>query len=137
MANKTKRIILDTNLWISFLLTHNYTKIDKLLSSNNIKLLFSEELLNEFLEVAARPKFKKYFTVTDLEDLVTTIHEHALFVKVKSNVTICSDPKDDFLLALAKDGKADYLITGDNALLALHKYRNTNIVSINKFFEEM
>ena len=61
---KTKdRVIIDTNLWISFLLTKDFSKLDKILSEEKIVLIFSEELLDEFIEVARRPKFKKYFLV--------------------------------------------------------------------------
>lgn len=35
-------------------------------------------------------------------------------IEVESIVTICKDSPDNFLLALAKDSKADYLLTGDN-----------------------
>ncbi len=38
-------------------------------------------------------------------------------IDVQSIVTTCRDTKDNFLLALAKDSKADYLLTGDNDLL--------------------
>lgn len=62
MLTKQKhRIIIDTNLWISFLLTGNYSKIDSLLNNNDCILLFSKELISEFIEVAQRPKFRKYF----------------------------------------------------------------------------
>ena len=54
---KTKdRIIIDTNLWISFLLSKDFSKLDKLLNSENLVLLFSRELLDEFVDVARRPK---------------------------------------------------------------------------------
>jgi uncharacterized protein len=59
MANNDHRIILDTNLWISFLITKDYSLLDKLLISGSYKLIFSQELLEEFIEVANRPKLKK------------------------------------------------------------------------------
>jgi predicted nucleic acid-binding protein len=58
-------------------------------------------------------------------------------VEVKSQVKICRDPKDNFLLALSKDGKANFLLTGDKDLLKLHKYGMTQILTITKFFEEI
>ena len=62
MSAKTNhRIIIDTNLWISFLLTNNYTKLDVILSKGR-KLLFSQQLIEEFVKVVQRPKLKKYFT---------------------------------------------------------------------------
>ncbi|MEZ4972859.1 MAG: putative toxin-antitoxin system toxin component, PIN family [Cyclobacteriaceae bacterium] len=61
MAIKTNRVVVDTNLWISFLITKNHKKLDSKIKSGNVRLLFSLELLEEFLVVANRPKFKKYF----------------------------------------------------------------------------
>ena len=56
------RIIIDTNLWISFLLTKDLSKIDSLLKGKHVILLFSQELLEEFIEVAQRSKFKRYIS---------------------------------------------------------------------------
>lgn len=59
------RVILDTNLWISYLISKRLRKIDALFDENGVTLIFSEELMEEFLEVAQRPKFGKYFTSAD------------------------------------------------------------------------
>jgi len=56
-------------------------------------------------------------------------------INVQSIVTICRDPKYNFLLALAKDSKADYLLTGDNDLLDIKKLDKTKTITINNFFE--
>jgi len=53
------RIILDTNLWISFLISSRYGQLDSLLIDGKCTLLFSQELLEEFVAVAKRPKLKK------------------------------------------------------------------------------
>src|SRR6056297_3421582 len=107
------RLILDTNLWISFLISSNYEKLDELLFNQKCKLLFSQELLEEFAAVAKRPKLRRYISKDELEDILETIDEVAEFVNVSSVMTECRDPKDNFLLSLAVDGKADYLLTGD------------------------
>jgi predicted nucleic acid-binding protein len=39
--------------------------------------------------------------------------ERSLFADTKATVKVSPDPKDDFLLALCKDGRADYLLTGN------------------------
>ena len=135
MATKTKhRIIIDTNLWISFLLTRNYSKIDTLFAKNNIVLLFSQELIDEFLEVANRPKFRKYFSLDDLEDLITRLRAKAEFISISSDIKICRDSKDNFMLNLAKDGKATHLMTGDKDLLVLQKIGRTKIITIAEYF---
>lgn len=136
MQGKKHRIILDTNLWISFLITKDYSKLDKILFSGQGVLVFSKELLSEFIDVAKRPKFKKYFSPTDIEDILDTIEEYAEFIDSKTEITVCSDPKDNFLLALSLDGKADYLITGDNALLEIKKIGKTQIVTMSSFLSK-
>ncbi len=109
MPKRKDKIIIDTNLWISFLLTSNFSKPDKIIANTPITLLFSETLLDEFVEVAQRPKFKKYFTIKDLESLLIRIKSEAEFVEIRSDVTICRDPKDNLWLSLAKDGKSHKL----------------------------
>lgn len=137
MAIRSKhRIIIDTNLWISFLLTNDYSKFDALLSGKNIVLLFSQALIDEFVEVAQRPKFKKYFSLDDLEDLLTKVRTKAEFITVTSNVKICRDHKDNFLLALAQDGKATHLITGDTDLLVVQKIGKCKIVTIAEYLSK-
>lgn len=70
MPKLKNRIIIDTNLWISFLITKDYSKLDKILFERRVTLLYSQDLIDEFIEVAQRPKFKKYFTTEDLQALL-------------------------------------------------------------------
>ena len=130
---KKHRIIVDTNLWVSFLLTKDLAKLDLLFSSNKLTLLFSQELLDEFVVVAQRPKFKKYFSLADLEDLLLQINTKAEFIAVTSTVAVCRDAKDNFLLSLAVDGKATHLLTGDKDLLILGQQTRTSILTIAEY----
>lgn len=134
MPKETKiRVILDTNLWISFLISKRLRVINNLFNREAITLIFSRELLDEFIEVAQRPKFKKYFSITDLERLLTLFDTYGELVTVISTVDICRDEKDNFLLALAKDSRTNYLITGDEDLLIIKKFEDTEIVSYTQF----
>ena len=63
---KSKKVILDTNLWISFLITRDFSFLDNFIETGKMKLIFSEELFSEFISVTERPKFKKYFTESDV-----------------------------------------------------------------------
>ena len=87
------------------------------------------------MAVAKRPKLRKYISRDELEDLLETIDEVADFVNVASNISECRDPKDNFLLSLAVDGKADYLLTGDKDLLVLKKIGETKIRTLSEFFD--
>jgi uncharacterized protein len=134
---KTKdRVIIDTNLWVSFLLSKDYLKLDKLFRQQNITLIFSKNLLEEFIEVARRPKFKKYFSLADLNDLLSEIYLNAEFIEVNSTVILCRDSKDDFLLSLAKDSKASHLVTGDKDLLEIKQFEKTIILTIAEYLLE-
>jgi len=130
---KKSKLIIDTNIWISFLISKRLRKLDSLFNNDKITFVFSNELISEFIEVAARPKFKKYFDREDVEKILDIIDNTADIVKVKSKVNKCRDEKDNFLLALAKDSKADYLLTGDDDLLVLKKFHATEIITYTKF----
>lgn len=136
MQKKVSRIIIDTNLWISFLLTNDFSNLDEIIFSRQGTLVFSQELLDEFLEVARRPKFRRFFSISDIEVMLETIDEFADFVIVQNQVEICRDPKDNFLLLLSVDGNADFLLTGDKDLLDLIKFGSTKITTISDFLQD-
>jgi len=130
---KAHRVIIDTNLWVSFLITKQFLFLDQLFELEKVRLIFSPELLGEFLEVTSRPKLKKYFAPADVERLMEILEKNAEIINVTSKVIQCRDENDNFLLSLAKDGKADYLITGDNDLLVMKTFENTEIITIEKY----
>jgi putative PIN family toxin of toxin-antitoxin system len=129
---KSKKIILDTNLWISFLITKDYSFLDKYIENGKARLFFSEELIQEFLTVAKGPKLQKYFTDNDIEHLLHTFDNFGILIKVTSQIKLCRDYKDNFLLNLAVDSKADYLATGDKDLLEIQNIEKTKIITIRE-----
>jgi uncharacterized protein len=132
---RNRKVILDTNLWISFLISKKFTDIDKLLERRKIVLIFSKELIEEFLTVVKRPKFKKHFTDKELEELLQQFDKYGKLVKVKSNLSDCRDFKDNFLLNLAIDSNADFLVTGDDDLLILKRIKKTKICTWSEFLD--
>ena len=134
MAKRTERVIVDTNLWISFLIKNDFRKLDEGIRDGKVKLIFSIDSIDEFLTVTDRPKFRKYFRKTDVEKLIELFDSFGEIIAVKSEVLICRDPKDNFLLSLSKDSQADYLITGDKALLELREFGGTRILSMSDYF---
>ena len=127
------RLIIDTNIWISFLISDKYQKLDKALSHPKTTILFSIELLDEINRVATFPKLKKYFSLNAVEEMLLSLEDYVELVKVKSKVDICRDPADNFLLSLSKDGEADFLITGDQDLLDLEVFGITKIIPLTNF----
>jgi putative PIN family toxin of toxin-antitoxin system len=89
----------------------------------------------EFIEVTQRAKFKKYFSEQNVIALTEVIDEYSEFTEVTTNITLCRDAKDNFLLSLAVDGNVDYLLTGDTDLLILNHQGKTKIIIISDFFK--
>lgn len=131
------KIILDTNLFISFLINDDIQFLTELFRLEKIDLIVSKELIDEISRVACRPKFSKFINKEQVDTIVHLISNFGIKVDVTSDVTICRDKNDNYLLALAKDSNADFLLTGDKDLLLLHKFDNTFIVKINEFKQLM
>lgn len=136
MARKKDRVIIDTNLWISYLLSPTFKKLDPILSHKEINILFSQELLDELIEVTQRPKFKKYFDLKDVTLLLEQLRVRSIFVDVNSIIEVCRDEKDNFLLSLAEDGHATHLVTGDKDLLVIKKHKKTSILTIEEYLQD-
>jgi uncharacterized protein len=123
------RVVLDTNLWISFLISKKHDVFDQLFETDQIRLI------QEFTAVALRPKFRKYFDADDIEDLLFNFDAYGEQVAVTSDHRLCRDEKDNFLLNLALDGQADYLITGDADLLILNPIEQLKILTYQDFIQ--
>ena len=125
------RLVVDTNGWISSFISPQSplaTRLRQLRTHPEVELLFSTELRQEILNVLQRPKFARYFLAAQRGLAEELIASFAL-VAVQTNVSICRDPKDNFLLALCQDGGADFLITGDQDLLVLEQFGRTRIIN--------
>ena len=128
------RVVVDTNAWIRFLLHPGALSSfwRPLLESKRVRLLLSQELLAEIGEILSRYH-------TDPAELVAFVRgvvarKQAQLVVVTSTVEDCVDPDDNFLLALAKDGRADLLVSGDRHLLDLGPARyGARIVAYEAF----
>lgn len=133
---KSHRLVVDSNVWISYLLTKLFAKLNELISSGTFRLLYSEALLLELADVLERPKIKTQIGPADVAELFKRIREQGTEVMVTSVVEVCRDPNDDKILELCKDGKAELLVTGDKDLLVLKKFGRTLIMSPLQFLEK-
>jgi len=132
--NEHFKVIIDTNLWISFLIGKQLISLKDLLVNRTIQPIFSSQLLEEINLVTKRPKLQKYFSAVKVAELIEFLQVIGLVIEVKSTVHICRDLKDNYLLALAKDSNADYLITGDLDLLIIKEFETTKIVTYQDFY---
>jgi len=87
-------------------------------------MLVSYDLLYELEAVLLRPKFRSKLTVSDVLTYVRWLREGAMFVNDAPPLEAWllarfSDPDDAYLMALAREYRADYLVTGDRGLLGV------------------
>lgn len=101
--NNPIKAIIDTNLWISFLIGKQLASLKSLLVEGTIQPVFSQQLLDEITIVTQRPKLQKYFSSEKVIDLIVFLESIGLLIEIKSSVSLCRDAKDNYLLALAKD----------------------------------
>lgn len=133
MQRGKKRVVVDTNCWISFLIGHRLSRLVEMLSNQQIQLVICEELLEEITDVASRPKFKKYFAPAQVSSLLSFLTMIAESHEIKETVPVCRDACDDYLVSLAMEADADFLLTGDEDLLVLEKIGKCRIVDAATF----
>jgi putative PIN family toxin of toxin-antitoxin system len=133
VANKTSRVIIDTNVWISFLIGKSMQYLLQYIIEEQIIIVTCKEQLIELLETVEKPKLKKYFKSDQVATFFSFLDEYATVIPVTTTTNLCRDTKDDYLLSLSIDAKAHYLVTGDNDLLILKRINNTIIVNYTNF----
>lgn len=134
MRNK---VIIDTNLWISFLIGHQMQFVRRMLTDLRFDVYVCSHLIEEICDVASRDKISKYLGSTDLDDLLAIINAFCQFTTIEVDVapTAVRDPKDLYLLALADTIAADYIISGDADLTDLGQHNQTRIMKLADFKE--
>lgn len=133
MRDNKVRVVIDTNIWISFLIGKTLSGLSEAIISGQVIVLFSNDLFSELIEVLNRPKFKKYFSASAIEELIALLHEKVELIEIINHFNDCRDPKDNFLLDLAVSGHANYLVTGDADLLILNPFHDVEIISYQVF----
>jgi hypothetical protein len=84
-------------------------------------------------ERGSRSSLTRIFAPAEIGWLINRIRERAFLVKRLPKVDVADDPGDNYLLAMAAAGDAQYLVTGDKSdLLALKQYRGTQLVTVQQ-----
>jgi putative PIN family toxin of toxin-antitoxin system len=130
------KIIIDTNLWISFLIGKRLSSLKSLLTKSGLIIFVCDELLKEISEISSKPKIRKYIGDEDVADTFNLINKFCRnIIILKDAVSPVRDIKDLYLLSLADTVNADYIITGDKDLLALGTHNRTKIATYNDFMK--
>jgi len=128
-------VILDTNVLIGALISPNgpHHIIYDAWCSGRFELVTSLVQLEEIRQVSRYSKLKSILPPHRVGTMINNMQNAkiletlpALPPEIKS-----SDPNDDFLLAMALESNADYLITGDrkSGLLQIGKLKRTKILA--------
>jgi putative PIN family toxin of toxin-antitoxin system len=131
------RVIFDTNIWVSYLLRRRGA-IAWLVKAHwplgDFVLLTADTLLDELVEVLARPEFAELITAYERYELLQHIRSRSeVLAPLEKIPALTADPKDDMFVAYAIAGKADYIITRDAHLLDLGQVGNVRIITPDVF----
>lgn len=129
------KVIIDTNLWISFLIGRQTQLVRRMLTDVRFDVFVCDCLVEEIRDVATRDKIRKYVSLTDVEDLISIIHAFCQFAVIEAEVSQSAvrDPKDLYLLSLAETVGADYIVSGDADLTDLGQHKHTRILKLTDF----
>ncbi len=130
------RLVIDTNVLISALLAGKSLPAHLILlwREGRFDLLTSADQLDELVRVTRYPKIRERLTPALAGRLINELRDIAIVVKSLPVVTVSTDPYDNYLLAMAAAGSADFLVTGDKRdLLALKLYEGTKIITVRDF----
>ena len=124
---------MDTNAWLSAFLnpaSRLGRRLLRLRLSSRFALVYSRELQEEILRVlTTKPYFTARVSGAALARIQRQVARFAPLTPVQSEVRVCRDPNDNFLLALSQDAAADFLLTGDQDLLVLGQFGRTRILT--------
>ena len=125
------RVLVDTNVLVSALIGRGKPKeLVKLAAAGKLDLLISKEIVQEFLEITADPKIRRYVDRSDITNFLALISSVATFVQVRSRFRVVKgDPDDDKVVRAAYDGRASYIVSGDRHLLKIKKAKGIRIVT--------
>jgi putative PIN family toxin of toxin-antitoxin system len=130
------RAVVDTNILVSALLFPGSkpSRAFRFVREHGTALASADTLL-ELYEVLMRRKFDRYVGRKRRLVFLGALSRTAALVRLQETITACSDPKDNMFLEVAVAGKADVIITGDQALLDLHPFRGIAILTPAAFLE--
>jgi hypothetical protein len=96
--------------------------------------LTSAEQLDELNRVTRYPKIRSRIVPALAGRLINELRDIAVLVEDLPTVTVCPDADDNYLLATASAGAADFLVTGDKRdLLGIGRYQGTRIITVRGF----
>jgi putative PIN family toxin of toxin-antitoxin system len=132
------RVVLDTNILLSALINRHGTPAQLITGwrERRYDLLTSTEQLIELGDVARRPVLRARIVPSTVGHLIRDLRKLAEVLTRLPAVERSADPADNFLLAMAEAGNANYLVSGDRrGVLALRTHGITQILRAREFLD--
>lgn len=135
------RIVCDTNVVVSAIVFHRgrLGALREIWTRGRAVPLVDKPCMEELLRVLAYPKFR--LSASEIEILLGGYLPYAETVAPGIGKTArlprCRDPDDQKFLALALRGKAEALVTGDDALLVLNGEVPFDIIAPADFYARL
>ncbi|MFW6048476.1 MAG: putative toxin-antitoxin system toxin component, PIN family [Candidatus Natronoplasma sp.] len=135
MGERKLKVVLDTNVLISALgWSGPPSDCLNLIIEEDIINFISEPILEELMDVMDYPKFK--FTKEEKEEFLEIVISYSILVDPAEKVEkIKKDPDDNKFLECSIKADADYIISGDQHLLGLKRFKGIEIISPKEFLE--
>lgn len=133
-----QKIVIDTNVIVSALIQRSYPNliINELFIEHKFQLCISDDLMAEYYEVLARPKFSKFQNfIIRAEALLAEIESKAIKFIPTIKLGLISDLDDNMILELADVCSADFIITGNTMDFTFSNYKQTKIVTPKEYWE--
>ena len=131
------RLVLDTNVLLTAMMSPS-SKSAQILSlwrDRRIAVLTAAEQIEEVARVTRYPKIRARLLPALAGRLVNRLRDVAIVVEKLPALDLSPDPDDNYLLALAEVGQAQFLVTGDKHLLRLKRHKSTRIVTPEALIE--
>jgi putative PIN family toxin of toxin-antitoxin system len=110
------RVVIDPGVFVSVLIGSRGSAPDRVFNAwidDRIEVIASPQLIAELRRVVQRPKFRRWFDNRTAQQLVERIERHATLHEDPPATSATRDPKDDYLVALARVAHVDAIISGD------------------------
>jgi uncharacterized protein len=131
------RVVLDTNVWISGLLwTGRPHETLRAAENGRLTLVVSPAIVEEVAEALGRPKFADRLVIlrTSVRELVESLLSLTEVSTPRRVIpVVTADPEDDMILACARAARVQWLVSGDEHLLAVGRYHGIRIVNPRTF----
>jgi putative PIN family toxin of toxin-antitoxin system len=115
------RVVLDTNVFVSAAISTGapHRVVQAWLDRRPFDVVMCPELLAEVTEVMTeRPKLRRWLSLDDARAFVDRLATETVMVDDPASVeSTTRDQDDDYLIALARQQEADFLVSGDLDLL--------------------